>query len=771
MSWQMYLQYDEDSLTSLSNVGLLRRAKKSVDQVQLTNNPSELSTEHDVLQFRVEEFQVELPATGITNARCACPASDCCKHILSSILWLQQHPEQLQQTSTDVVSAPPHENTDVADQSKSPPTHPTQNSTALDSLLSLDSTAILKATRKAERRLAYQIVQQWQADPTQCEIEIQQDKISFKTNFSMSKIHYFAGATPETMLSDIASAQKIAVHLACIAWCFLTQQDASQPSSEKNSSENSSANRSQNHSKNTFAQSWQWSDDVMVVAQQTQTQELDEDDLALIRALEKQCQAILAQGLSHLSKTSIMALHLLNMQARAQRMPRLASLLRHLHGQLERLHAEDIQIDERQVFVELAQFYTFLAALKSPQLATEKRLQLTGNAQKSYQIQTFSHLIPLGADWWHAPTGAQGLTTCFWDTAQQRLVSTTQARANHLDQTFDQHSAAQMGMWGVSLNHLMQYQFSLDHAKASTFVTDDASQSLQHSNNLNISPNKDANYHQLAPFDTLSVAQFQQQVAGISDWSTLAEQIRPRSIFDQNQPHYALLHITRITSLQLNELQQQLETWLSDQHGHQLLLQLEINPSNHSIADKLQYHIDHSKIIAVLVRIQRQAGQLRCTPCTLILQDRQRLHLFNLHYDYIRHSGKRTIPQSMSARIEKLLKEKKRMLNVPPKTPLQQCLAQCLSILEFYANSGRQQFDSAHQQQLAGLGQRFEDLGLNLLTDVLARYDTIQQQSQRHKQSQTYMPDYLMKIRQVIHGIELLQNDLPMRTQPNPDDM
>ena len=85
MSWHIYTQYDEDSLTMHSNAGLLRRARKALDAVEL------LQQEHDQLVFKVEECEVKLPFEGITKALCNCSAQGCCKHILSSILWVQEH--------------------------------------------------------------------------------------------------------------------------------------------------------------------------------------------------------------------------------------------------------------------------------------------------------------------------------------------------------------------------------------------------------------------------------------------------------------------------------------------------------------------------------------------------------------------------------------------------------------------------------------------------------------------------------------------------------
>lgn len=84
MSWQtVYFHYDEDALTVFANAGLLRRARKDVDNEKVS------VTDANTGQFSSDGQKVVLHEAGIQQASCDCSAAGCCKHILAAILWLQ----------------------------------------------------------------------------------------------------------------------------------------------------------------------------------------------------------------------------------------------------------------------------------------------------------------------------------------------------------------------------------------------------------------------------------------------------------------------------------------------------------------------------------------------------------------------------------------------------------------------------------------------------------------------------------------------------------
>ncbi|MDQ8936425.1 SWIM zinc finger family protein [Acinetobacter rudis] len=677
MSWLVYLQYDEDSLALHSNAGLIRRAKKALDQVQLSSNTDDSQQQ---LEFQVEEEQVQLSPEGIAAATCSCPAQGCCKHILSSILWMQQHPAQFNGTTTPPTATSANTAVDTASEH----TSHTNTASGADSVqatqmtlaaaLALDSAAILKKSTKVTRRLAYQFFLDWQQHPEHCQIDIQADKICFLTELSPHKVQLFPTLGFAGMLSDLPSKQQAAVHLACIAYLFHHHHIV-----------------------------WAWPDDLLQnAAEQNIPIQLETEDLALINELQQITQHFMHQGLSHIAHESVLALHILNMQARAQNLPRLAAELRQLHGLMRQfLSEDDHQVDENQAFDQLAYFYAYLAALLANQQYPEQLQQLKGSSQRDYQQQQFAHLIPLGCEWWQLDSGARGLSLYYWDAEQQQHYEVTQARANHLDSTFDKNSAAQSGIWGSNIDYLLQHQLELTQAKMS--------------DNNRLSASSETRFIEKAEFKQLDVEQLKQPGLAIDDWQQLDHLIRPHSSVARNMQRYVLLRHQDIEKPELNEVEQCFECRIIDQHGHSLKLSMPVESHYENRLKHFNSLIFTAKPVATLVRIDLSQHRARLIPCSVILEKKDGLHIFSLDYHYPPRPPKANVFELITGRIEKMLKQKKQWQAGIHHTPLELLLLHSQSFLAFYANIGRAKFDPSDQEKLIGYRQQFEDLGLQLI--------------------------------------------------------
>src|SRR5437660_7969612 len=79
--------FDESALEALASKGLLRRAQKDLEQGAVTQveEPREGS-----LRVHIGETVVTMPAEGPAAARCTCPASSACRHVLVATLYLQR---------------------------------------------------------------------------------------------------------------------------------------------------------------------------------------------------------------------------------------------------------------------------------------------------------------------------------------------------------------------------------------------------------------------------------------------------------------------------------------------------------------------------------------------------------------------------------------------------------------------------------------------------------------------------------------------------------
>ncbi|MBI0395367.1 SWIM zinc finger domain-containing protein [Acinetobacter bereziniae] len=672
MSWQIYTQYDEDSLIMHSNAGLLRRARKALNDVEL------LQQSANQLLFKVEECEVQLPEEGITKAQCNCPAQGCCKHILSSILWVQENVAQFStnqlvlENTTESAIQQQSSNTSVT------PEHTTAS--AKEQLLDFDPSKIQKQAGKANIRLAYEFIQNWLAQPEQCQIDIQDNKISFQTDLSPDPVLLYPATGFEGILSEINHKQKIAGHLACVAYFFL------QYAPEK----------------------WQWSIDLNE-QQNNPNQQLALDDREFIEELKTICQNFIQHGLSHLAKENVMSLHILNMQARAQNLPRLGSLLRTLHGTMRQFLEDDIQVDEQQIYNQLAHLYAYLTALSeieslNPEFQTEALTKLRGVIKRDYQNETIAHLIPLGCEWWSTDSGAHGLTVCFWDVSEQQLKEVTQARANHLDRTFDMHSAANTGIWGSSLSFLLQHQLELTHAKSSS--------------DTQLSASTDTRFLQKGSFNELTISDLDQMNIGVSEWQTLQEMFVPHSSLEQLKSRYVLLRHRSINAPELNELEQYFEYRVTDQQDIALKLVIPIEAEYRVRIKHLTHLIQNEKILATLVRVETTQQQLQFIPCSVIWQSSKGLKIFSLDYDHPIQK-KSSLAELITGRIEKLLEQKKQWQKQQHLSALEVLVLETQTLLEFYANTGRSQFDRDDQDKLNELAQQFADLGLSFIRNTL----------------------------------------------------
>lgn len=408
MSWQsIYHSYDEDALCVFANPGLLRRARKDVegDKVSLDSENAEQGT------FTSDEQQVCLPATGIQQAQCSCPANGACKHILAAILWLQSNGSASHSETESVASIDP-----------------------LEDLLNLNSAQLCKSLGIANVRMAYQFFQTWQEQPLTTSITGNQLKISLPE--FPEPIIYLAKAGFAGIISDLPSKQQQALHLAAIAHLFAQQQ-----------------------------KDWQWPENA--IPQDKQNQPLTADELTLVNTIEQHLNELLAQGLSHVSQSSARQLQMLNMSARAEGLPRLAALLRNLSQQIQQLANRHFATDERDVLFLMSRLAAHLQSLKHADIDTLS--QLRKRSRRSYETKDQAlNLIPLGASWWSSKTGAHGATFHFWNTDNQEWLECTNARTNNMDGSFTRlnvwHS---LSLWQQTPDRLMLQPFTLQQPRLS----------------------------------------------------------------------------------------------------------------------------------------------------------------------------------------------------------------------------------------------------------------------------------------------------------------
>ncbi|EPQ5229245.1 SWIM zinc finger family protein [Providencia stuartii] len=408
MSWKnSYLQYDDDALAVFANVGLLRRARKDVE------NQKVIPTDLGAGTFTSDGQSVSLDAQGIQKATCDCPATGCCKHILAAVLWVQ---------SNTIEESDPEES--IASESD----------TVLSELLALQPESLITQATKLELRLALKFVAQWQDNELVYDAQPNQLKISLPEYDE--PIIYMRNSGLQGMISSLPEKQKKAIHLAIIAKLKLQH-----------------------------GQDWHWPEEL--TAGQVQQQGLSQDDKVVMDSIEQFIQDMLRQGLSHISQSSASQLQLLNMSARAEGLPRLAKDMKRLSQQVKRLADKHFTMDEGQVLRLIAEISAYLYQLSA---ANEQQLiELKGLQRRQYSEQpTEFDLLPIDANWWKTESGAIGATLSFWDRQNKKIIQCTQGRSNSLDPTFNRQNVWQtLALWKHTAEHLMKTPFRLHSPRLS----------------------------------------------------------------------------------------------------------------------------------------------------------------------------------------------------------------------------------------------------------------------------------------------------------------
>ncbi|MCC7599174.1 SWIM zinc finger family protein [Janthinobacterium sp. FW305-129] len=403
MSWHaVYRSFDDDSLATLANAGLLRRALKDVEA-------GKVGWQDDVGGALVADGQrVLLDAGGPQKGRCDCPAPGICKHILAAAVWLRELPQDVEQDS---------------EQEGSP-------AGVQEEVLALDSAAVCKQAGKPAVRQALA----WLAEGDQADVTIVNARLQIELPLLKLGCSYLRGAGVDAMVSDTPAALRKALHLYALACVW------------------------RKHGRE-FA----WPDGA-AAAPVAAAQGMSTSELVFLAQVRRLLGELYDNGLSHASAIAAGQLRALTMSARSENLPRLAALLRGLGGTLDLLVRRDYHASERQAFEEMAAISALCAALEHAPGPLLQRLR--GQARRSFDAAGDAplELLPLGAYWWETRGGAHGLTLSFWQHAEGRIVQAVLARPDASDHSFTRESAWDAGsLWAGagSARHMCEASWQL----------------------------------------------------------------------------------------------------------------------------------------------------------------------------------------------------------------------------------------------------------------------------------------------------------------------
>ncbi|CAN1211693.1 SWIM zinc finger family protein [Tumidithrix helvetica PCC 7403] len=425
---QKLLQFDDSALEAIANKGLLRRAKKDLQQGEVPVIASETPT---AIKMRVADAEVTMPEQGITKASCTCPAVDVCRHILIASLWL-------------------------AETARSDATEFTENSEAgseRDSIETPDRTAenLPNPTGKSEELLGYrhEDLVKWAGRKTvqaarelvgiDFPIEIEEAvPISIRLHRQNVVCRYFPNMGLEGMVCSCKSRQ-VCRHLVAAVLSYQQSHGIAIATSETSSTSLQAASGSPRSRSQ-----------VLVAAMQ----------------LLRECVNV---GLCHLSEAIQQRFTTLAVSATGVNLPRLSLMLRSIADELQLSRDRDVKADETRLFLTAARTYALCEALLNGfSQKQEPRADLIGWHRTQYEEVGTLDLAGLGAYDWVTKSGYAGLTVLFWDLAAKQWCCWSEARPTFQGTGFNpQVRYRQPSAWeGLSTpEQASQTQFKLMAAK------------------------------------------------------------------------------------------------------------------------------------------------------------------------------------------------------------------------------------------------------------------------------------------------------------------
>lgn len=654
-----YRAWDDDTLAALANAGLLRRAAKDVESGKV--EWAEQYADGGVIA--VDGQRVTLDVRGPQQARCDCPAPGLCKHILGATLWLRTH--EIDAGGVDAAADAPASPAPAA-----PPLH------ALTEVLALDVAAVFKAVGIAAVRRAA-------ATPlTALDCRDEGAVLVMEMPELGQSCRYIAGAGVAGMVSEVPMAERRAVHLMALAALW------------------------REHGK---AFDWPAGAQPAPVADAG----LGARERQFLQQVQSMLHELLTGGLAHVSELTAGRLLALNMSARGEGLPRLASLLRNLGGTVDLLARRDHRAEERDALTLMGRIHALCDALlhaarAAPDTTDGERIAaLRGRLRGSFDESTSLELLPLGAHWWQTRGGARGLTLAFWDTGAQRLLQAMLARPDGSDTAFTRHTAwSTQALWpgaGTAQRVCEEGMLKLDAPR----LTDDGRLALGGMTRAAALPAWRADDPRVATL-------------GVDDWAQVAERLRAATGLAGDVFDAVLLRPAAVAPPVLDEVQQQFDWPVRDAEGRWLTLGIRCGPGHERRVDNLDRLIARgAPVHAVLVRVERQDVAVRLVPVAVLTTGGQQ-QLVAVSLDFANESKRVT---SLTQRILRMFEARQQQQSpaVPAAAPslASRLLAPVQDVSEAQAATGRMPFTAAQRQTLGEALPRIASIGLHTVASAL----------------------------------------------------
>jgi hypothetical protein len=380
-------RFDDESYVALANRGLVRRARKDLEQLHA--EVVEQGPEQLVVRFGAQRIRFD--HRGPAHAQCDCPASGICQHILAAAMGLQQalQASAAQATTSDAPAADP-----LA------PLHA--------ALLAVNAAELVRHAGKAGYRWAWQYVHD--LDPEHALAVSGSQHLVLGLQRPRVTLRYMGGGLDALIAdTDLAQIEKYRV-AAVLAYQRAHGRELTPP-------EPTARQRTQVLDLGT--------DHALAEGRDAN---LDESRARLRASLRQLLAESVELGLAHLSRGIHERYSTLAVWAQGAEYHRLALLTRRIADHVELLLERAGGADELRLLDEITIAHGLVCALDAAAARGTAPRHLVGRARSRYEAAASLELFGLGAQAWRSPAGYAGLTMIFWSPAEQAFISCTDAR-------------------------------------------------------------------------------------------------------------------------------------------------------------------------------------------------------------------------------------------------------------------------------------------------------------------------------------------------------
>lgn len=390
-------RFDDEGFAALGNRGLLRRAHKDLERLQVA--VSEENAES--LVVTVGPQRIRFDARGVAQARCDCAGSGVCQHILAAAISLQK-----------LVAEAPGDPTGDA------PPGPAAGSAAAgplqalrDALLAMPSAALVQHAGKAGYRWAWQFVHDLDAPDA---LQVSGEKhLVLSLHRPRLTLRYMGGGL-DALIADVALASIEKYRVAAVLALQRAHGRTLTPPEPSVAARHQALDLGTDH---------------RLAGTGAATLEASRQRL---RDSARQLFAEAVElGLAHLSSAMLERCTTLAVWAQGAEYHRLALLLRRVADHVDLLLQRAGGADEHWLLDELSLANALVDALAAAAARGLAPAQLVGRARTHYDETGTLELQGLGARPWRSASGYVGLSMLFW-SARDGFMACTDARPEAL---------------------------------------------------------------------------------------------------------------------------------------------------------------------------------------------------------------------------------------------------------------------------------------------------------------------------------------------------